>query len=203
MSCLHVLGFPILNPGTCHFKKSHRRKRAEAVTRSPMPISWYDTLQCQNCDMTCSKKSFLSSQPALCCRVQQCWRFRSFFNGFTCCLLGGLKNSAGHFLDTLPCTHACCYIYVYINKWQRRYLYVHTSTMSLDNGKRPPLNWYHNKFDIYVYICMQIKRVYIHSTGHIVYSCMHNPAWKAPPPSDLIEKVPEGPGLLFSLKVML
>ena len=38
----------------------------------------------------------LSSQPALCCRAQQCWRFRSFFNGFTC-LVGGLKNSTGHF----------------------------------------------------------------------------------------------------------
>ena len=148
MSCLHVLGFTILNRGTCHFKKSHRRKRAEAVTRSPMPLSWSDTLQCSICDMTCSKKS-LSSQPALCCRAQQCWRFRSFFKWLHLLFSRMLVKQHWILLDTLSCTHTCCYIHVYINEGQRRYVYVHTSTMSLDNGKRPPLNWYHDKFDIY------------------------------------------------------
>ena len=32
-------------------------EKGQRQTRSPMPISWYDTLQCQNCDMTCSQKA--------------------------------------------------------------------------------------------------------------------------------------------------
>ena len=92
-------------------------------------------------------------------------------------------------MDTLPRTHTCCYIYVYIDTWQRRLLYVHTSTMSLDNVKRPSLNWYHHKFDICIY--MQIKRVYKYTFyrpyGLQLYaqSCLKSPTskwshWESP-----------------------